>query len=46
MVAAQFAPEPLPVPADTPETERIEKLEREVAELRRELENLKDQLGA
>ncbi|MBK5233342.1 MAG: DUF480 domain-containing protein [Thermoleophilia bacterium] len=46
VVAAQFAPEPLPVPADTPETERIEKLEREVAELRRELENLKDQLGA
>ena len=38
--------EPLPVPADTPETERIEKLEREVAELRTELESLKDQLGA
>ncbi len=33
-------------PADTPETERIEKLEREVSVLRLELENLKDQLGA
>ena len=38
--------EPIPIPADTPETERIEKLEREVADLRTELETLKDQLGA
>jgi uncharacterized protein YceH (UPF0502 family) len=38
--------EPLPVPVDTPETERIEKLEREVARLRQELSDLKDQLGA
>lgn len=42
----QSPPEPMPVPADTPETERLEKLEREVSELRLELENLKDQLGA
>lgn len=46
VVAAQPASEPLPVPADTPETERIEKLEREIAEIRRELESLKEQLGA
>ncbi|MBK8293747.1 MAG: YceH family protein [Solirubrobacterales bacterium] len=46
VIAAQSSPEPLPVPADTPETERIEKLEREVSELRLELENLKGQLGA
>lgn len=46
VIAAQSAPEPRPVPADTPETERIEKLEREVAELRTELQGLKDQLGA
>ncbi len=46
VIAAQSAPEPLPVPADRPETERIENLEREVAELRTELENLKKQLGA
>ncbi|HTU13987.1 MAG TPA: DUF480 domain-containing protein [Solirubrobacterales bacterium] len=38
--------QPLPVPVDTPETERIERLEREVAELRAELNSLKDQLGA
>jgi uncharacterized protein YceH (UPF0502 family) len=44
--AVRSAPEPLPIPVDTPETERIEKLEREVAELSRELETLKDQLGA
>lgn len=36
---------PLPVPVDTPETERIERLEREVAELRAELDTLKGQLG-
>jgi len=42
----QSPPEPMPVPADTPETERLEKLERYVSELRLELENLKDQLGA
>ncbi|MGK2932364.1 MAG: YceH family protein [Solirubrobacterales bacterium] len=46
VVAASSFQEPMPVPADTPETERIEKLEREVAELRSELESLKDQLGA
>ena len=46
VVAAPSFREPLPVPADTPETERIEKLEREVAELRSELQSLKDQLGA
>ena len=46
VAAAPSFREPLPVPADTPETERIEKLEREVAELRSELESLKDQLGA
>lgn len=40
------AAEPLPVPVDTPETERIEKLEREVGELRAELNDLRDQLGA
>lgn len=38
--------EPLPVPVDTPETERIETLERQVAELRAELNDLRDQLGA
>lgn len=42
----QSPPEPMPVPADTPETERLERLERYVSELRLELENLKDQLGA
>ena len=35
-----------PIPQDTPETERIETLEREVRELREELDALKDQLGA
>jgi len=44
--AAAPVREPLPVPVDTPETERIERLEREVAELREELNSLKDQLGA
>ena len=38
--------EPLPIPQDTPETERIEKLEHEVAALRAALEDLRDQLGA
>jgi uncharacterized protein len=38
--------EPLPIPQDTPETERIERLEREVAELRALVEDLRDQLGA
>jgi len=37
---------PLAIPQDTPETERIENLEREVAELRRLVEDLKEQLGA
>ncbi|HMT05888.1 MAG: DUF480 domain-containing protein [Solirubrobacterales bacterium] len=44
--------EPLPVPVDTPETERIEALEQQVAELTRELtdlrrlvDDLRDQLG-
>ena len=46
VIAAKSAPEPLAVPADPPETERIEKLEREVADLRTELAALKDQLGA
>ncbi|HRV60260.1 MAG: DUF480 domain-containing protein [Solirubrobacterales bacterium] len=47
------AVEPLPVPQDTPETERIEGLERQVNELTRELaelralvEDLREQLGA
>ncbi len=47
------AVEPLPVPQDTPETERIEGLERQVGELTRELaelralvEDLREQLGA
>jgi len=35
-----------PIPQDTPETERIETLEREVRQLREELDALKDQLGA
>ena len=39
------AVEPLPVPVDTPETERIEKLEREVAELRELVEELRRELG-
>lgn len=45
--------EPVPVPVDTPETERIESLERQVSELSRELtalrtlvDDLRDQLGA
>jgi len=45
--------EPLPVPVDTPETERIEALERqvsglatEVAELRSLVDDLREQLGA
>lgn len=45
--------EPLPVPVDTPETERIEALERQVGDLTRELSGLKalvddlrEQLGA
>ncbi len=45
--------QPIPVPVDTPETERIESLEREVGQLTRELselralvEDLRDQLGA
>ena len=44
--AAVRSAEPLPVPVDTPETERIEKLEREVAELRAVVEDLREQLGA
>jgi uncharacterized protein YceH (UPF0502 family) len=47
------APEPLAVPMDTPETERIEGLERQVGDLSRELaelralvDDLRDQLGA
>ena len=47
------ADEPLPVPVDTPETERIEQLERQVGELTRELsalrallDDLREQLGA
>lgn len=36
----------LAIPQDTPETERIEALEREVKSLREEMNNLKDQLGA
>lgn len=47
------APEPLPVPVDTPETERIEALERQIGDLSRELadlravvEDLREQLGA
>lgn len=46
-------PEPLPVPVDTPETERIEALERQIGDLSRELadlravvEDLREQLGA
>lgn len=45
--------EPLPVPTDTPETERIEALEREVGDLNRDLtelrtlvDDLREQLGA
>jgi len=37
--------EPLPVPQDTPETERIEALEREVADLRGLVEELRRELG-
>lgn len=50
---AQTRPEPLPVPVDSPETERIEDLERQVVEMTRELtelrrlvDDLRDQLGA
>lgn len=50
---AAIGEEPLPVPQDTPETERIEALERQVGELTRELsemrtllDDLRDQLGA
>ncbi|MCB0857972.1 MAG: DUF480 domain-containing protein [Solirubrobacterales bacterium] len=46
------SPEPVPVPVDTPETERVEGLERQVAELSREVaglkalvEDLREQLG-
>lgn len=45
-LAAHREIEPLPVPQDTPETERIERLEREVAELRALVDDLRDQLGA
>lgn len=47
------APEPLPVPVDTPEAERIESLERKVADLDRQVaelgdlvRDLREQLGA
>lgn len=46
-------PEPLPVPLDTPETERIEALERQVTDLTRDVselralvDDLREQLGA
>src|SRR5690606_33069187 len=48
-----YVPEPLPVPVDTPETERIETLERQVTDLDRQVSELADlvrdlreQLGA
>ena len=37
---------PVAIPQDTPETERIEALERQGREIRQELDALKDQLGA
>ncbi|MGA7434095.1 MAG: YceH family protein [Solirubrobacterales bacterium] len=43
--SASSTPEPLPVPQDTPETERIEELERQVASLRQDLDALRQQLG-
>ena len=51
--ASDEAAEPLPVPVDSPETERIEQLERQVGDLTRELaelralvDNLREELGA
>ncbi len=50
---AASSSEPLPVPVDTPESERIEGLERQIGDLSRELaglravvEDLREQLGA
>jgi uncharacterized protein YceH (UPF0502 family) len=40
------APAPVPVPAGPPREDRLDRLEREVAELRAELANLREELGA